>query len=99
VNGVSFYHPGEFEYTAAGVASPAALAAGAVFRRAELPGAEAHHAHARTAHGVRERPLPEHGRVLGTSHGDVYDSGEHLHAGVRILRGAEREAAGSAGGR
>ena len=37
---------------------------------------------------MRERALPQHGRVLGTSHGDVHDPGQHLHARVRILRRA-----------
>ena len=32
--------------------------------------------------------------MLGTSHGDVHDSGEHLHAGLRILRRAFGQAAG-----
>ncbi len=42
----------------------------------KFPGARTDHAHARTAHGVRERAMPEHGRVLGTSHGNVHDSWE-----------------------
>ena len=32
--------------------------------------------------------------MLGAPHGDVHDSGQHLHAGVRILRGAERKPLG-----
>ena len=41
------------------------------------------------AHGVRERALPQHRRMLGTSHGNVHDSGRPLHAPLRLLRGAE----------
>ena len=43
--------------------------------------------------------MPEHGRVLGASHRDVHDSRQHLHARVRILRGAERETTRAARGR
>ena len=96
-NGHSLYHPSEF-HTAAGGASAAFLAARAIFRRAKISGTETHHAHTRSAHGVRERALPQHGRMLGTRHGHVHDFGRHLHAGVRFLRGAERQAAGSSGG-
>ena len=73
------------------------MAEGAILRRLELPGTQAHHAHSRSAHRLRERALPEHGRVLGAPHGDVHDSREHLHARVRILRRAQRQAAGPAG--
>ena len=44
---------------------------------------------------MRERALSEHGRVLGARHGHIHDFGRHLHAGLRFLRGAERQASGS----
>ena len=61
------------------------------FGGTKLPGTEAHHALAGSAHGVRKRALPEPGRMLGTSHRDVHDPRQHLHARVRLLRGAFRD--------
>src|SRR5438034_4585924 len=89
-HGFSFPYP--IECTGDGAlaerASATGLAARQIFWRGALSGSEAHHAHAGFAHGLRERALPEHGRVLGTWHRDVYDSGRHLHARLRILRRA-----------
>src|SRR6266849_2901139 len=81
----------------AGGASATGLAARQVFWRGTLSGFKAHHAHAGFAHGVRKRSLPEHGRVLGTRHGDVHDFGGHLHSSLRILRSAFGETCWSAG--
>jgi lipoate synthase len=38
--------------------------------------------------------LPEHRRLLESSHGHVHDFGERVHAAVRVLRGAEGRATG-----
>src|SRR6266568_3511075 len=81
----------------AGGASAAGLAARQIFWRGALPGPEAHHAHARTPYGLRERALPQHGRVLGAWHGDVHDSRGYLHARLRVLRGAFGQAGWTAG--
>jgi len=69
-------------------ASAAGLAASQIFRWRALPGSEAHNAHARFAHGLRKRALPEHGRVLGARHRDLHDSWRYLHARMRVLRRA-----------
>src|SRR6266850_305024 len=81
----------------AGGASAAGLAAREVFRRRALSGPEAHHAHAGSAHRVRERALPEHGRVLGAWHGHLHDPRGYLHARLRFLRGAVGQAGWPAG--
>ena len=88
-DGYALYDPSEFHAAARG-ASAAVLVACAIFRGTKISGTEAHHAHAGSAYGMRERALPEHGRMLGTRHGHIHDFGRYLHAGVRILRGAER---------
>ena len=75
------------------------MASREIFRRPQLSGTEAHHAHARPAHRVRERALPQHGRMLGASHRHLHDPRQYLHARVRLLRRAERQAARSAGRR
>src|SRR5438874_12737796 len=80
-------------------ASAARLAACQVFWRRALPGSEAHHAYAGSAHGLRERALPQHGRVLGTWHGNVHDSRRHLHTRLWILRRAFGQASRTAGRR
>ncbi len=54
-NGYSIHDPPEL-YPAAGSSAPL-LAAGAFFWRSEISGIEAHHAHARFAHCVRERSM------------------------------------------
>ena len=42
-----------------------------------------------SSHGVRERPLPQQGRVLRTGHGHVPDPGWRVHPGLPLLqRGA-----------
>src|SRR5260370_20991982 len=70
----------------AGGASAAGLAARQIFWWGAVSGPEAHHAHARPAHGLRERALPQHGRVLGAWHCDVHDSQAYLHARLPVLR-------------
>src|SRR5204862_1163188 len=87
-NGLSFpYHLERVGHVSAfaDCASAARLAARQVFWWRAISGPEAHHAHAGSAHRLRERALPQHGRELGTWHGDVHDSRRHLHAGLRIL--------------
>src|SRR5271156_1234419 len=59
-DGYAFYNPLEL-HAATHRASAAFLVARAIFWRAKISGTEAHDAHAGTAHGVRERALPEHG--------------------------------------
>src|SRR6202795_1503107 len=99
-DGEPIRHTSERSFDAAAWrAFPAVVAARAIFRRAELSRAEEHHAHARPAYGLRERALPEHGRMLGASHRDVHDPRQHLHARVRLLRRSERQAAWAAGRR
>ena len=88
-HGRALYDSFEFHSAARG-ASQAVLVARAIFRRAKISGIKTHDAHAGSAHGVRERALPQHGRVLGARHGHIHDFGRHLHAGLRFLRGAER---------
>ena len=61
------------------------------FRR-QLSRAEKTGAAVKSAHRVRERGLSECGRVLESSHGDVHDPGQCLHATLRLLRGAEGSA-------
>src|SRR6267143_1890779 len=73
---------------AAGCAPAARLVARQVSRRRAVPGPEAHHAHARPPYSLRERALPQHGRVLGTWHRDLHDSGGHLHTRLWVLRRA-----------
>src|SRR5207245_6741815 len=88
-NGLSFpYHLERIGHASAFAdrASAARLAACQVFWRRALPGSEAPHAYAGSAHGLRERALPQHGRVLGTWHGNVHESRPRLHSGLRILR-------------
>ena len=41
--------------------------------------------------------LPQHGRVLGTRHRHVHDSGRHLHASLRLLRCTLRQTGRSPG--
>src|SRR5205814_7478087 len=99
-NGLSFpYHLERIGHASAFAdrASAARLAARQVFWRRALPGSEAHHAYAGSAHRLRERALPQHGRVLGTWHGDVHDSRRHLHTRLWILRRAFGQASRTAG--
>src|ERR1700683_720707 len=98
-NGIRVQYSLEFFRAAACGAPAAVVAPRAIFRRTQLSRAEADYANARAAHRVRERAMPEHGRVLGARHRDVHDPGKHLHARVRILRRAKRKATGTAGGR
>lgn len=97
-NGHSVQHHCRRSCTTRG-ASAAVVVAGEIFRRAELPGTEAHHEDAGIAHRLRKRALPEHGGMLGAPDGNVHDPRKHLHARVRILRRAKRQTAGSAGRR
>ena len=43
-------------------------------------------------HRLRGSALPEHRRVLAPRHGDVHDPRRRLHARLRLLRGAARQA-------
>ena len=63
-------------------------------RRRQLPGVEVPGGAAAPAHGLRERRLPEPGRVLEPAHGHVHDPGRRVHAALRLLRGREGRAAG-----
>jgi hypothetical protein len=45
------------------------------------------------AHGLQERTVSEHSRVLGSQYGDVHDSRKSLHAVVPVLFGAGGAAA------
>ena len=47
---------------------------------------------AQPAHGVPERALSEHGRMLGRRHSNLYDSGKHLHPQLQFLRSSHRAA-------
>ena len=76
---------------------PPRLASRQILRRRTLPGPQAHHAHARPAHGMRKRSLPEYGRVLGARHRHFHDPRRHLHQGVRLLRGTVGQAGRSPG--
>ena len=81
-HGLAFSYPVEF-----GVTSPAAgLAAREVLWWAALPGPQALDAHAGPAHGLRERALPEYGRVLGARRGYLHDPGRGMYARLRVLR-------------
>src|SRR5580704_17904946 len=91
-NGDSIHHSLEQLHASAVGPSAAVVAACEVFRRNELPGSEAHHAHSGPAYGLRKRSLPKHGGMLGTSHRNLHDIGQHLHPCMRILRRAKREA-------
>ena len=100
LHGLTFQHHLELTGAAglrAECTSAAGLAAREVFWRREVSRPETHHAHAGSAHRVRERALPEHGRVLGARHGDVHDPRGYLHARLRILRGAFGQAGWPAG--
>ena len=54
---------------------------------------EARAAGLESAHGLRIGALPEHPRVLPSRRGDVHDSGQLLHARLRLLLGAEGQSA------
>ena len=43
-------------------------------------------------HGLRGGPLPQHRGVLGPAHRDDHDPRRHLHTGLRVLRGQDRQA-------
>ena len=68
----------------------AAVAEGALPRRAELHAPEVADARGAPAHRLRRGALPEHRRVLGGRHGDVHDPGRHVHARLRLLRSQVR---------
>ena len=63
------------------------------FRIAEPP--EERLAAAESAHGLRIGALPEHPRVLPSRRGHVHDSGQPVHARLRILFGAEGQSRAS----
>src|SRR5579871_2587260 len=79
-----------FDYPSTGTAEVAARAGAG---RRELPGIEGSDRPVAAAYGMRERAVPERGRVLEPAHRDVHDPGERLHTAVRVLRGRERAAA------
>ena len=60
-NGDSIHHSFKQPHASAVGPSAAVVAACEVFRRNELPGPEAHHAHPGPAYSLRKRPLPKHG--------------------------------------
>ena len=80
-------------------AAQARVAEGARARVAELPAAQGHDARPQAQHRLRGGALPEHRRVLAPRHGDVHDPRRRLHARVRLLRRAARQAGRTRPGR
>ena len=89
-------HPGTIRVSAGfhfSQARTSEVAARARAGRRELSRSEGPDRAAAPAHGVRKRGLPQRRRVLESSHRDVHDAGQRVHAPLRLLRRAERRAA------
>ncbi len=84
---------------AAAPSAQAGVAEGTCARRRDLPQPEEAGARAEVAYGVRERQLPQPGRVLEPKISHLHDAGQPMHSALRLLRGAQGQAGADRPGR